>query len=60
MPRAQKVFEAIDIKVIPFAVDFQSSKKITFIDFIPSASGLSGTSNFIREMLGRLYYSLKY
>ena len=60
MPRAQKVFEAANIKVIPFAVDFQSSKKITFIDFIPSASALSGTSNFVREMIGRFYYSLKY
>mgnify|MGYP001281350254 CR=1 FL=1 len=60
MPRAQKVFEAANVNVIPFPVDFQSLKKITFIDFIPSASGLSGTSNFIREILGRLYYSLKY
>ena len=60
MPRAQKVFEAANVNVIPFPVDFQSLKKITFIDFIPSASGLSGTSNFIREMSGRLYYSLKY
>lgn len=60
MRRAQKVFEATNIKVIPFAVDFHSSRKITFIDFIPSASGLSGTSSFIREMMGRLYYNLKY
>ena len=60
MPRAQKVFEAANLKVIPFAVDFHASKKITFIDFIPSASGLSGTSSSVREMIGRLYYSLKY
>ncbi len=60
MRRAQRIFEAADIKVIPFAVDFQNSKKITFIDFIPSASALSGTSNFIREIMGRTYYYLKY
>ena len=60
MPRAQKVFEAQQIKVIPFAVDFKSSKKITFLDFIPSASALSASSKFVKEMIGRLYYNLKY
>jgi uncharacterized SAM-binding protein YcdF (DUF218 family) len=60
MPRAQKVFEAANIKVIPFAVDFSSSKKITFMDFVPSASSLSVTSKFVREIIGRLYYNLKY
>jgi uncharacterized SAM-binding protein YcdF (DUF218 family) len=63
MPRAQKVFEAASIKVIPFAVDYRSSKnkrKTTLIDFIPSAGSLSGTSKFVKEMIGRTYYSLKY
>ena len=61
MPRAKKVFEAANIKVIPFAVDFKTPiKKITIIDFIPSANSLKDTSHFIREMIGRLYYNLKY
>ena len=61
MPRAKKVFEASNIKVIPFAVDFiNSHQKLTFMSFIPSASALNGTSRFIREMIGRLYYNLKY
>ena len=61
MPRAKKVFEASNIKVIPFAVDFiNSHKKLTFMSFIPSADALSGTSLFVREMIGRLYYNLKY
>ena len=60
MPRAKKVFEAANMKVIPFAVDFKSSKKITLMDFIPSARGLSTTSHFVKEMIGRLYYYLKY
>ena len=61
MPRAKKVFEAANIKVIPFAVDFKTPiKKITIIDFIPSANSLKDTSNFFREMIGRLYYNLKY
>ena len=61
MSRAKKVFEAANIKVIPFAVDFKTPiKKITIIDFIPSANSLKDTSHFFREMIGRLYYNLKY
>ena len=61
MPRAEKVFKAANINVIPFPVDFQSSKlKTTIMDFIPSAVSLFDTSHFLREMIGRLYYYLKY
>lgn len=61
MPRAKKVFEAANIRIIPFAVDFnRSTKKTTLMDFIPNAHSLSVTSFFVREMIGRLYYSLKY
>ena len=61
MPRAKKIFEEYNIKVTPFAVDFiNSHRKITFIDFIPSANSFSKTSFFTREMIGRLYYYLKY
>ena len=61
MPRAKKVFEASNIKIIPFAVDFiNSHEKLTFMSFIPSANALNGTSLFVREMIGRLYYNLKY
>ena len=61
MPRAERVFKAAEIKVIPFPVDFYNSKsKTTIMDFIPSAGALFDTSHFIREMIGRLYYNLKY
>ena len=61
MPREKKVFEASNIKVIPFAVDFiNSHKKLTFMSFVPSAKALSVTSLFVSEMIGRLYYNLKY
>ena len=61
MPRAEKVFKAANINAIPFPVDFQNSKsKTTMMDFIPSAGALSQTSHFVREMIGRLYYNLKY
>jgi len=61
MPRAEKVFKAANINLIPFPVDFQNSKsKTTMMDFIPSAGSFFDTSHFVREMIGRLYYNLKY
>ncbi len=60
MHRATMIFKGENFNVIPFAVDFLNSSKVTFIDFIPSASALDGTSNFLREMIGRLYYYFKY
>ena len=61
MPRAQKVFEAVDIVVSPFPVDFLSeADKTTIIDFMPNALAFRDTSFFVREIIGRLYYKLKY
>jgi uncharacterized SAM-binding protein YcdF (DUF218 family) len=61
MPRAQKVFEAVGIKIEPFAVDFLiGADKYTIMNFIPSAEALNQTSFFIRELIGRLYYNFKY
>ena len=61
MPRAQLVFEAAGINVIPFPVDFIiGAEKLTFMSFIPSAGSFSSTSFFVRKMIGRTYYSLKY
>jgi uncharacterized SAM-binding protein YcdF (DUF218 family) len=61
MNRAKKVFEAADIKVLPFSVDYViTEKKTTFMDFIPNSTSFNSTNHFVREMIGRLYYNLKY
>ncbi|MEW9922174.1 YdcF family protein [Marimonas sp. MJW-29] len=61
MPRAKIVFEAAGIVVFPFPVDFlTSARKTTVMDFIPSASSFRDTSFFVREVIGRLYYTIKY
>ena len=61
MPRAKKVFEAANINTIPFAVDFQiQERKLTFMDFLPSTDSFNNSSHFVREIIGRSYYSLKY
>ena len=58
---AIKVFKAADLNIIAYPVDFRNnSKKFTLMDLIPSASGLYETSYFVREMIGRTYYKLKY
>lgn len=61
MPRAQSVFEAAGLSVMPFPVDFRAdADRTTIIDFVPNADALSDTSLFIREIIGRLYYQFKY
>ena len=61
MPRARIVFEAAGINVVPFPVDFQKElSKITFMSFVPTAKSFYDTSFFVREMMGRIYYNLKY
>ena len=61
MPRAQKVFEEAGIHVVPFPVDFRNAaNKLTFMHFMPSAKSIWETSFFVKEMIGRTYYNLKY
>jgi len=61
MNRALNVFNAADLNVIAYPVDFKNnSKNFTLMDLIPSANALSGTSYFVREMISRTYYKVKY
>ena len=61
MNRATFLFKKHGFKVFPYPVDFKSNNnKITILDFIPSASSFSMSSFAFREMLGRIYYRLKY
>ena len=59
MKRAEKLFKMENINVVPFPVDFLNSETdFTIIDLIPSSHSLTDTSDFIREILGRIYYNL--
>ena len=61
MPRAVKVFQNQNLKVIPYPVDFRSSvKKINIIDFLPQASAFKDSNFYFREIIGRAYYSIRY
>ncbi len=61
MPRAKKVFQNQNLKVIPYAVDFRSSdNKIDIMDFLPQANAFRDSSFYFREIIGRAYYDLRY
>ncbi len=61
MPRAKKVFQNQNLKIIPYAVDFRSSAKyIDILDFLPQANAFKNSSFYFREIIGSVYYSLRY
>ena len=61
MNRALNVFNAADLNVIAYPVDVKNnSKNLNLMDLIPSADALNSTSYFVREMIGRTYYKVKY
>jgi uncharacterized SAM-binding protein YcdF (DUF218 family) len=60
IPRALLNFQNLGLDVQPYPVDFKVSEyKLTPMDFIPNAGALVGTEKSIREIIGRVYYSIK-
>lgn len=60
MPRAQVLFEAQGLRVIPFPVDFKvPERSTTVMDFLPEANALRLTDVAVREWIGRAYYWLR-
>ena len=59
MHRSKYLFENQGFKVIPFPVDFKTSNtKLSILSFLPNIGSIGGTSLYIRENIGRLYYKL--
>ena len=61
MKRAKKVFEREGIVVVPYPVDFSSSRSLLSslqnpLKWIPSSSSLSKNTIAIREIIGRIIY----
>ena len=61
MKRAKKVFEREGIVVLPYPVDFRSSKSLFSslrnpLKWVPSSASLSRNSSAIREIIGRIIY----
>ena len=61
MYRAKRLFEKQGFIVIPYKVDYKASgnNQVTFMDFLPSAVNLGLTETGIREIIGRIFYTLK-
>ena len=60
MPRARMLFTRAGVDTIPYAVDFRGQSGLNWMSWIPSADGLSDTSDGFREWIGRLYYRVKF
>jgi uncharacterized SAM-binding protein YcdF (DUF218 family) len=61
MKRATRVFEHQGFIVTPYPVDLRvPADRITLESFLPKASALNTTHTALRELLGRLYYLIKY
>ena len=61
MYRARRLFEKQEFEVIPYKVDYKTSRNnhIAFMDFLPSASNLQLIETEIREIIGILFYLIK-
>ena len=62
MFRARRLFEKQGFNVIAYKVDYKTSRNETktIMDFLPSAEDLKLTETGIREIIGRLFYQIKY
>jgi len=61
MTRAQRLFEARGLNVIPYPVDFKAdtSKNFSIIDICPNAKAFEKTELVVRELLGRAFYTVR-
>ena len=61
MTRAQRLFEARGLNVIPYPVDFkaETSKNFSIIDICPKAKAFEKTEMVFREFLGRAFYAIR-
>ena len=61
MYRAKRLFEKQGFIVIPYKVDYKTSKNkdIGIMDFLPSSGNLELTETGIREIIGRIFYLIK-
>ena len=59
MPRAKQLFEKQGFIVITYPVDSKVSLEgKTIIDYLPEADSFKRSETGIRELIGRLFYSL--
>jgi uncharacterized SAM-binding protein YcdF (DUF218 family) len=60
MPRAQAIFEKLGLRVLPIPIGFNQLKYYTPLDFIPSNQGYALTRQIWHELLGQVWYVIKF
>ena len=60
MPRARMAFERAGLHVVPAPTAYRTSPHLTLLDFLPSASGLKDSYIFFHEVMGTVWYRLKF
>ncbi|MFP4610283.1 MAG: YdcF family protein [Thiohalophilus sp.] len=60
MPRSVVVFEQHDLDVIPAPTAYTTRARPLLLQFVPDARALDDTRKALHELLGRLWYSVRY
>lgn len=60
MPRAKAIFEKENLNVIEAPMGFYQKEAFTPLDFYPGTEGLQKTRQIFHEILGNLWYRLKF
>jgi uncharacterized SAM-binding protein YcdF (DUF218 family) len=60
MPRSQAIFEKQGLKVRPIPIGFNQLEHYTPLDFIPSNQGFALTRQIWHELLGQVWYLIKF
>ena len=60
MPRAKMAFERVGLHVVPAPLAYKTGTRLKVLDFIPSAHALGESYTFFHEVLGTLWYRLRF
>ena len=60
MPRSVAAFEKAGLKVVPAPTAFEGGKPFKFLDVLPSANAINISRFALHEMVGALWYKIRY
>lgn len=60
MPRAKMAFERAGLRVVPAPMAYKTRPRLMLLDFLPHASGLKDSYIFFHEVLGTVWYRVRY
>lgn len=60
MPRAKLAFERAGLRVVPAPMGYHTRVRLRLLDFVPNANALAESHIFFHEVLGSVWYRLKF